>query len=259
MFQDLRGKRVVVTAAATGIGRATARAFLEEGARVHVCDIDEAGLRALAESLPDLGATPADVSDPAAVDHLFDQAEAALGGLDVLINNAGIAGPTGPVEDLSIEDWRRTMAVNLDSQFLCARRAVPLMRAAGGGAMVNIASTAGILGYPLRTPYAASKWAVVGLTKSRAHELGPDGIRVNAICPGSVSGPRMDGVIAAQAEASGRSEEEVREGYARSSALRTFIDPEDIARMALFVCSDAGAKVNGQALAVDGLVDTCAV
>ncbi len=248
----LEGKRVVVTAGAGGIGRAMVRAFLAAGSRVHICDVDEDKLAAMAAEAPGLGATLADVADEAQVGRLFDEAAAALGGLDILINNAGIAGPTGAIETMTSVDWRRCIDVNLNGQFYCLKRAIPLLRAAGGGSIVNLSSTAGIMGFPNRAPYAASKWAVVGLTKSLAIELGKDHIRVNAICPGSVSGDRIDRVIAAEAGVRGVALDAVRADYQRSMSLRTFIDPEDIAAMALFVCSDAGAKISGQALAVDG-------
>jgi len=258
MHPSLKDKRVIITAAASGIGWAIAEAFVEAGARVHICDLSADDLATAQGSLSGLGTTVADVADPAAVDRLFDEAAAHLGGLDVLVNNAGIAGPTGPVETLDYEDWRRTIAVGLDSQFLCARRAVPLLKEAGGGSVVNIASTAGLFGYPLRTPYAAAKWAVIGLTKSLAAELGPFGIRVNAICPGSVEGDRMVRVIAAEAAARGVSEEEVRASYVKGVSLRTFIAPREIADTALFLCSDLGAKISGQALSVDGNTETLA-
>ncbi|MCH7555510.1 MAG: SDR family oxidoreductase [Proteobacteria bacterium] len=258
MSNELEGKRAVVTAGADGIGRAIARAFMAAGARVHVCDVDGEKLAAFEAEAPSLGATLADVADPAQVDRLFMDAAAALGGLDILINNAGIAGPTGPIESLTPEDWRRCIDVNLNGQFYCLRRAVPLLRAAGGGSIVNLSSSAGLLGFPNRTPYAASKWAVVGITKSLAIELGPDHIRVNAICPGSVAGERIDRVIAADAGLRGLTPAEVRAEYAGSMSLGTFIDPEDIAAMALFICSDAGAKISGQALAVDGNTESLA-
>ena len=260
MYADLKNKRVVVTAAATGIGRRIAEAFLNAGSWVHICDVEEAALNDFAAGSERLGATPADVSDPAQVDRLFDAAAAAMGGLDILVNNAGIAGPTAPLEEISIDDWRKTLAVNLEGQFLCLRRAVPLIKEAGaGGAIVNISSTAGLFGFPRRTPYAASKWGVIGLTKSLAHELGPLGIRVNAICPGAVSGSRIDRVIAAEAKASGREEAVIRQGYTRFSALKTFVEPEDIARMTLFLCSETGGRISGQALSVDGFVETLTV
>lgn len=252
MSNDLEGKRAVITAGADGIGRAIARAFMAAGVRVHICDVDGDKLAAFQAEAPGLGATLADVAEQDQVDRLFDEADASLGGLDILINNAGIAGPTGPIESLTPADWRRCIDVNLNGQFYCLRRAVPLLKAAGGGSIVNLSSTAGILGFPNRSPYAASKWAVVGITKSLAIELGGDHIRVNAICPGSVAGERIDRVIAADAELRGLTPAVVRKEYESSMSLGALIDPEDIAAMALFVCSDAGAKISGQALAVDG-------
>jgi NAD(P)-dependent dehydrogenase (short-subunit alcohol dehydrogenase family) len=258
MADGLTNSRVIITAGGAGIGRATARAFHAAGARVHICDVDAATLADAQAELPGLGVSEADVSDPDQVDRLFDAALDALGGLDVLVNNAGIAGPTALLEDCEPAEWRRTLAINLDGQFYCLRRAIPALKAAGGGAIVNLASTAGLYGYPRRGPYVASKWAVVGLTKSLAIELGPSGIRVNAICPGSIEGPRMDRVIAAEAAATGSSEEEVRQAYMRNTSMRCFIDAEDIANMAVFLCSPAGAKVSGQALAVDGHTESLA-
>lgn len=252
MQQDLDGKRALITAGAGGIGLAIAEAFVAAGAKVHTCDVDDAALADLRIALPQVSASRCDVADPDQVAELFAAAESSLGGLDILVNNAGISGPTGRVEDCSIDDWRRTLGVCLDGQFYCLRHAVPLLRRAGGGSIVNIASTAGILGYPLRAPYVAAKWGVVGLTKSLAIELGPEGIRVNAVCPGSVDGPRMDRVIAAEASARGTSEDQVRRGYQRQASLRCFMTTQDIANMVLFVCSDAGAKIAGQTLTVDG-------
>jgi NAD(P)-dependent dehydrogenase (short-subunit alcohol dehydrogenase family) len=252
MQTDLENKRVIITAAATGIGRVTAEAFLAAGARVHVCDIDEPGLKAFKAARPALGITPADVSDPAQIDRLFDAALADLGGLDFMVNNAGIAGPTANVEDVTPDDWRRTLAVNLDATYLCCRRAVPVLKQNRGGAIINLSSAAGIHGFARRTPYASAKWAIVGLTKSLALELGPFGVRVNAICPGAVEGDRIERVIKAEAKASGRSVDEVRKSTVRYTAMKSFVSPQDIANMILFLCSSAGARVSGQALPVDG-------
>ncbi len=252
METGLEGQRAVVTAGAGGIGRAIVETFMAAGARVHICDSDEARLSAAKDSLPGLGGTLADVADADAVDRLFDAARDSLGGLDILVNNAGIAGPTAPAEEIAPEDWRRTIAVDLDGAFHCARRAIPLLKGAGGGSIVNISSTAGLFGFPNRSPYAAAKWGLIGLTKTLAMELGPYGIRVNAICPGSVAGPRMDRVIAADAAARGLDPADVRAAYVAQASMRTFVDMRDIAGMALFVCSAAGAKISGQALAVDG-------
>ena len=256
--KEFEGSRVLVTAGASGIGRAIAHAFWKAGAKVYICDIDKEALDARMQEMPGLSGHVADVGDPDQVDRLFDAVLAECGGLDVLVNNAGIAGPAGPIEDCDPADWRRTQEVTLDGTYLCIRRALPAMKAARAGSIVNISSTAGVLGYPLRTPYAAAKWAVVGLTKSLAMEVGPLGIRVNAICPGSISGPRMDRVIANEAAARGQPEELIRRGYVAQASLRTFIDAEDIASMALFVCSKAGAKITGQALCVDGNNETLA-
>jgi NAD(P)-dependent dehydrogenase (short-subunit alcohol dehydrogenase family) len=253
---SIKDLRVLITAAASGIGCAVAKAFLDNGARVHVCDINEDQIDACATSLPGAGLTRANVADASQVDRLFEEAAAYLDGLDVLVNNAGIAGPTAAVEDVSPEDWDRTMAVNINGQFYCARRAVPLLKAAGGGSIINMSSSAGLLGYPMRSPYAASKWAVVGLTKTMAMELGEYGIRVNAVCPNAVEGPRMDAVIAAEAKAKGISEEAVYEGLVQGTSMRTFVSTDDVAGMILFLCSDAGSKISGQALSVDGFTET---
>jgi NAD(P)-dependent dehydrogenase (short-subunit alcohol dehydrogenase family) len=250
-MDGLKGKRVLVTAGAGGIGLVTARSFAAAGARVFICDVDDGALAAFAKERPDAGTMLADVGDEKTVDRLFDAAEKSLGGLDILVNNAGIAGPTGPVETLSLVDWERTLAINITGQFLCARRAVPLIRKAGGGSIVNLSSAAGRFGFPRRTPYAASKWAVVGFTKSLAIELGPDKIRVNCIQPGAVDGPRIRRVIAAKADSVGVPYAEMEKKYVTQASLGRMVTEQDIANMILFVCSDAGQNVSGQALAVD--------
>jgi NAD(P)-dependent dehydrogenase (short-subunit alcohol dehydrogenase family) len=254
---DLRldGKRVVLTAGGAGIGRVTLQTLLEAGARVVTCDVDQAALDRLRGELPQVPAIPADVADEAAVDRLFELAQEQLGGIDILINNAGIAGPTGRVEEITPDDWRRTLEVNITGQYLCARRAVPHIRAAGGGSIVNLSSAAGRFGFALRTPYCASKWAVVGLTKALAIELGAAQIRVNAICPGAVEGDRIDRVIAAKAEARGTSFEAMREQYVEAASMKRLISPQDIANMILFLCADAGRLVSGQVIGVDGNVE----
>ena len=256
MNTRLDGARVLITAGAAGIGRTIAETFLEAGARIHVCDVDDDALADITTAHSDVTASHADVSKTAEVAALFDDVAGAFGGLDILINNAGIAGPTLPVEKIAVEDWEQTMAVNINGQFLCAKYAVPMLRAAGGGSIINLSSLAGRLGYPLRTPYAASKWAVVGFTKSLSAELGGDGIRVNAILPGVVEGPRIDRVIAAKAEQRGVSFEEQREIYVNMASLKVMVTAQDIANTALFACSDAGRHVSGQTFCVDGDVDS---
>ena len=253
---SVKDQRVLITAAASGIGCAVAKAFLDNGAKVHICDINDDQLTACTASLPGAGVSRADVSDPAQVDQLFEEVISHLGGLDVLVNNAGIAGPTAAVEDVSPQQWDRTMAININGQFYCARRAVPLLKAAGGGTIINMSSSAGLLGYPMRSPYAASKWAVIGLTKTMAMELGEFGIRVNAVCPNAVKGPRMDAVIEAEAKAKGISEEEVYKSLVQGTSMRTFVTTEDVSSMILFLCSKAGSRISGQALSVDGFTET---
>jgi len=249
------GLRVLVTAGAAGIGRAIAATFLEHGACVHICDIDE---RALERCRGELAASQsvADVSKPADVERLFADVKRELGGLDVLVNNAGIAGPTAKIEDIAPEDWERTIAVDLTSMFHCTRLAMPLLKAAGGGSIINLSSAAGRLGYPLRTPYSAAKWGVVGFTKSLAMEAGPDRVRVNCIQPGFVEGERIDRVMEAKAQARGISPRAQREELLARVSLRTTVTAQDIANMALFLASPAGAHISGQSLPVCGNVET---
>ena len=247
------GLRVLVTAGAGGIGAAIARAFHHAGARVHVCDVDGAALERLASDVPGITSSTADASRAADVDLVFDDVRGTLGGLDVLVNNAGIAGPTGAIETLDATDWERTVAVNLNSQYYFARRAVPLLKQSQAApCLIAMGSVAGRLGYPFRTPYASTKWAIVGLMKSLAIELGPHDIRVNAILPGTVEGERMQGVIAARAEALGLPVDAMRRQYLDKISLRRMVTTDDVAAMALFLCSPAARNVTGQAISVDG-------
>lgn len=251
-------KAAIVSAAASGIGLAIARGLSGDGWRVYVCDVDKEALAALAKTDPALIASDCDVRDPTAVDHFFAAVEADLGqaglsGLDLLVNNAGIAGPTARMEDQPIAGWLDAIDVNINGMFLMTRRAIPLLRAKGaGGAIISMSSNAGLMGCPLRGPYVASKWALIGLTKTLAMELGPEGIRVNALCPASVEGPRIDRVIAADAAARGLSTDTVAQEYKRQSSLRSFATNEDIVGMVRFLMSAAGQRISGQALAIDG-------
>jgi NAD(P)-dependent dehydrogenase (short-subunit alcohol dehydrogenase family) len=249
----LGGKRVLVTAGGDGIGLEITRAFTEAGAKVLVCDIRPESLERLAESLPEVHSCIADVSREADVAAMFDLVDQKLGGLDVLVNNAGMAGPTGGVETLSLADWERTLAVNITGQFLCVRQAVPRLRQGREPSIVNLASVAGHLGMPGRAPYSASKWAVIGFTKTLAIELGGDGIRVNAILPGAVDGPRIQAVIAAKAKTLGKPVEDVTRAYTSQAALGRMVTSRDVANMVLFAASDLARNVTGQELVVDGL------
>lgn len=247
---DFSGRRILVTAGAAGIGLAIATRFQELGANVFVTDISSAAV----ESARSAGftASVSDVSDDAQVRSLMDTVGAELGGLDILVNNAGIAGPTGPIETLDGTAWKTTFDVNVHGQFYCIKYALPLLRASTEAAIVNLSSAAGRLGMAGRSPYSASKWAVVGLTKTLAIELGSDDIRVNAICPGAVNGPRIDAVIEAKAKMLKRPLEEVSDLYLGQSSLNRLVEASDIANMAVFLSSDLARSVNGQAMAVDG-------
>ncbi|WP_176113290.1 SDR family oxidoreductase [Burkholderia cepacia] len=261
LLKPYDGLRVLVTGGASGIGLEIADAFAECGARVHVCDASQAAIAALADRPPRaaagaISATLADVSDPAAVERVFADVSTGLGGLDVLVNNAGIAGPTGGIDEIDPVQWEQTVAINLNAQFQFARRAVPLLRESKhGGAIIALSSVAGRLGYAFRTPYAATKWAVVGLVKSLAIELGPLGIRVNAIQPGIVRGPRMRRVIEARAQQLGIGYDDMEKRYLEKISLRRMTDPAEIAATALFLCSQGGHGITGQAISVCGNVE----
>ncbi|HEY1998436.1 SDR family oxidoreductase [Paraburkholderia sp.] len=258
MLKPRAGLRVLITGGASGIGLVIAKAFVETGARVHVCDASAEAIDALRadETSQSISSTLADVSDESAVARVFADLEQRLGGLDVLVNNAGIAGPTGGIDAMDAAEWERTISINLNAQFYFARRAVPLLRASpDGGSIIALSSVAGRLGYAYRTPYSATKWAVVGLTKSLAIELGPQGIRVNAIQPGIVRGPRIQRVIAARAEQLGLSYDAMEAQYLEKISLRRMTTPEEVAATALFLCSPGGSGISGQAISVCGNVE----
>ncbi|SAL03507.1 3-ketoacyl-ACP reductase [Caballeronia fortuita] len=261
MLKPHAGLRVLITGGASGIGLVIARAFIDAGARVHVCDASREAIDELTKAEANLEcnaitSTHADVADKDAVERVFADVQRELGGLDVLVNNAGIAGPTGGIDELDANEWEQTIDVNLNAQFYFARRAVPLLRDAhGGGTIIALSSVAGRLGYAFRTPYAATKWAVVGMTKSLAIELGPSNIRVNAIQPGIVKGPRIERVIAARAKQLNIPYEEMEKQYLAKISLRRMTTPEEVAATALFLCSPAGSGISGQAISVCGNVE----
>ncbi len=246
---DFKGKRVLVTAGASGIGYAMAEAFAAKGAKVWITDIDKVALQTID---PQWRSSLADASSEADMTALFVELKEEWGGLDVLCANAGIAGPTALIEDVTLEAWRHCVAVNLEGAFLAAKLAAPLMKAQRNGCMIFTSSTAGLFGYPNRSPYSAAKWAIIGLMKTVAMELGPFGIRANAICPGSVEGPRMERVLAKEAMIKGTTRDAIYKGYASGTSMQTFVEAKDIAAMATFLASEGGRYVSGQALAVDG-------
>jgi len=241
--------RVLITAGAGGIGRAMGEAFAAAGARVWVTDI--AG-DALAAGPEGWRKTCLDVTDEPAMAALFAEIEAEWGGLDTLCANAGVAGPTALVEDIALEDWRACVSVSLEGAFLAAKYAAPMMKRQGAGTMLLTSSTAGFFGYPHRAPYAAAKWAVIGLMKTLAMELGPHGIRANALCPGAVEGLRMEAVMDREAAAKGLTRQEIHDAYASGTSMRTWVTGADIANMAVFLASPEARFVSGQVIAVDG-------
>ncbi len=251
-------KRVLVTAGANGIGAVIATAFAEAGAQVEVCDVDDSALRSFSEKHPHIAATKTDVASDAAVGQLFNDFLAKHGGIDVLVNNAGIAGPTAAVEDIDPAALRDTMAIDVESMFYCSRRAVPPMKQQGYGFILNLSSIAGRLSFAMRTPYAAAKWGVIGFTKSLALETGRFGIRVNAILPGHVNTTRFSSVVERRAKTLNISVPEMRERYLEKVALGTTVEMADIANMALFLSSPFGHMITGQAISVCGGVEMMA-
>jgi len=248
-------QRVMITAAASGIGRAMARAFHEEGAHVHICDVNEKALGEFRDEFPDIAATHVNVRSEGEVDAWFDDALDDLGGLDVMINNAGIKGPTSPIDDIDYADWKECLEICLDSQFFCARRAAPVMKAQRSGLILNMSSNAGQYGFGNRTPYAAAKWAVIGLTKSLAIELGPYNVRCNAICPGGVKGDRINRVIQGEADLRGLPFEQVAKELTRGQSLERFVEADEIASLAVFLASPQAFMINGQDIAMDGHIE----
>jgi len=249
MDTSAKGLRVLVTAGAAGIGRVIAQTFLDHGARVHVCDVDE---KALSQVPKPVTWTKADVASVADVERLFEDVKRILGGLDVLVNNAGIAGPTAKVEDIDPKDWDRTIAIDVNGMFYCTRKGMPLLKAAGGGSIINLSSIAGRLAFPQRTAYSFAKFGVVGFTESLAAEAGPDNVRVNCIQPGVVEGERIERVIGAKAKGLGLSFEETKRKMLEGVSMHTTVTAQDIANTALFLASDAGKHISGQAISVCG-------
>jgi NAD(P)-dependent dehydrogenase (short-subunit alcohol dehydrogenase family) len=244
-------QRVLVTAGASGIGRETVRAFAAKGAKIYVCDIDGKALDALAKELPGLIAKPCDMASRAAIERMVPEAAAALGGIDVLVNNVGTAGPTAPVEATPPDEWDLCIAVTLTAMFDVTRLAIPHLKKSSAGSIINMASMAGRFGFANRSPYAAAKWGVIGFTKTLAMELGEWGIRANAIAPGAVEGERIVRVFAGRAQLSGRSMEEVKAEAFAAQSIKAMVDPKDIAALAVFLASDAAKAISGQVLPID--------
>ena len=244
-------QRVLVTAGASGIGREIARAFAATGACVFVCDIDAGALGDLRREMPEIGTSVCDVSSRDEVAQMVDAAVSSLGGLDVLVNNAGIAGPTAPVDEVDPDAWEKVLQVNLAGMFHVTRRAIPHLKQSAAGVIINMSSIAGRIGYANRSAYASSKWGVIGLTKTLAVELGPFDIRANAILPGAVAGPRIERVFEARAAADGRSVDEVQSESMAWQSIKRLVDPRDVAALAVFLASDSAKSITGATLSID--------
>ncbi|MDJ1015559.1 MAG: SDR family oxidoreductase [Paracoccaceae bacterium] len=249
-------RRVMITGGASGIGAEMAKKFADSGDRVAICDSNPDAIATFSESRSDIAVELADVRDERAMTRFFGRLDDAWGGADVVIANAGTGGPAAPVEEMDFEAWRDCLGVNLDGAFLACRWAAQVMKPSGRGVILITSSTSGQWGHPNRSPYATAKWGLIGLLKTLAMELGPHGIRVNALCPGAVEGERMERVLNLQSAASGKSAEEIREGYVRGTSLRTWVTAEDIAETAYWLASPAAGKISGQAIAIDGHTET---
>jgi NAD(P)-dependent dehydrogenase (short-subunit alcohol dehydrogenase family) len=246
----------LITGGASGVGASIAAEFLEGGAGVHLLDVSGRHIDDFLGKHPAATASLCNVGNAGEVASAFRDFQSKYDRLDVLVNNAGIAGPAGPAEDLDTDAWDRCIGINLSGVFYVTREAIPLLKAGNRGAIVSLASNAGLFGCPHRSPYAASKWGIIGLTKTWAMELGPHNIRVNAVCPASVEGERIEGVIERDAAERGLTTDEIRTVYQRQSSMRSFVSAEDVASMVAFLASDGAKKISGQAIAVDGHTET---
>ncbi len=252
----LEGRTAIVTGGGHGIGRAVALRFASEGCAVTIAGTGGERLEATAREARERGAhaqiSLTDVADESAVERMVARTLAEFRRLDILVNNAGITGPTVEAVNLAREEWDRTLAINLTGALLCAKHALRHMMTQRGGRIINIASVAGFIGYPLRAAYAASKWGMIGLTRTLALEAGPHNTTVNAIAPGPTRGARMSRVIRARAAALGKSEAEIEREYLEPTALKRMVEEEDIAALALFLASDEARNITGETIAVSG-------
>ena len=252
---NLKNKKIIISAGASGIGWATAKIFLSKGAYVYLCDIDNKNINKIKKhplNNKRLFIYECDASDEYEVEILFDKIRKKTKKIDALINNVGVAGPTGTIEKLNSEDWEKTLKINVISHFYFNKLAIPMLKKNKSGTIINFSSSAGIFGFPLRSPYAASKWAIIGITKTLAMELGKFNIRVNAVCPGSIKGERMKKVIRDKAKFTKVSSKLIEKDFISMSSMKKWILEEDIGKMCAFLISDDSSKVSGQVISVDG-------
>ena len=251
----LHNKKIIISAAADGIGWSIAQSCMLNGAIVYITDINNEALDKISKHnlyKKQLFFEKVDASNAKEVENYFNNIKTKVNNIDALINNVGIAGPTGKIEDLNINDWKKTIDININSHFYFTKFSIPLLKNNNGGSIINLSSTAGLFGFPLRSPYATSKWAIIGMTKTLAMELGENNIRVNAICPGAVAGDRMKRVIKAKAQSLGVKEESLQKDYESMVSLKSFVDKKDIANMVVFLLSEEAQKISGQVMSVDG-------
>ena len=252
---SLQNKKVIISAGASGIGWATTKVCTSRGAQVFLCDINEKLINRINKNTKytnKIFAYECDASNESDVIDFFSKVLKKTKKIDALINNVGIAGPTGTLDKLESLEWEKTIRVDINSHFYFTKKAIPLIKKSKNGSIINISSTAGILGFPLRTPYAASKWAAIGVTKSLAMELGKFNIRVNAVCPGTIKGNRMKRVIKDKAKFTKSSTRSIEKDFISMSSMKKWILEEDIGKMCAFLISNDSSKVSGQVIAVDG-------
>jgi len=247
-----RTLNVVIPAGASGIGRSIAEAFINESCTVFICDISKKFIRSFQKDYPNVSVDRVDVSNHADVELFFKSISLKTDRIDVLINCVGIAGPTDLLQNITVKDWDKTISTNLNGMFYVLKEAIPLLKKSSSPSIINIASSASFFGFPFRSPYASAKWAVIGLTKTLAMELGGDGFRINAVCPGSVSGDRINSVLKLDAKKQKKSVGEIKDLYTKQTSMKTFIEPEDVAHLVLFLSSDYGRFISGQAIGIDG-------
>lgn len=252
MKLNLEGLRVLITAGAGGIGKATAEAFVKEGARVFICDIDTAALTVIRSEHVDIGTYRCDVSNEASVAEMFDEATQWLGGLDCLVNNAGSTGPTQPTGDIKSGEWSKCVDINLTGTFHCTNHALALLVKSDNPSIISLSSAAGRMGYPNKSPYVAAKWGIIGFMKTVSIEYGAHGIRCNAVLPGPVDNARMKSVIAEKARLSGISPEEQEAKYLALASIKKFVSPEEVADLIVFLSSERARSISGQAIGIDG-------